>query len=315
MWRASYQDGDPIAKVDGDCWLDCPLVTSEGEVLGKITLGCDQQLSPQEFSAFSVLSAWFANVLAAMRDRIERAKQRWVVEAAELSMTTMAHNMNTQFAPLGLILAKYRRKESSWHGAVELNNQFASVYGALSRIALEANDKLGVVKISPVHFDLLQTLREVLSTNLSDGQWVLTCSAEEARLEADDGKLRDVIVELLYNAQKHVTPRESLFMEVTVRIGDGEIEVLFQDNGRGVPNEIKERIFDNFFHTYTGRGDDHGQGLGLNWARRVMEAHGGTLVEKGKLGNGACFVACIPVKPIKSDVQNAEERYVSIFDR
>jgi len=70
-----------------------------------VTLGCTQDLSLQEFEALTVLSAWLANVLAAFRqrDRIVQEKQRRIMDAAELSMARMAHNMNTQFAVLGLI--------------------------------------------------------------------------------------------------------------------------------------------------------------------------------------------------------------------
>ena len=313
MWRASVQDQNPqLAKKNGDCWLDFPLVTTEGEVLGKVTLGCDQTLGPQEFEAFSVLSAWFANVLAAMRDRIAQAKHRWVLEATELSMARMAHNMNTQFAPLGLILARYRRKEKECSGCLALNEQFEYVYGHLSKIALSAKEKLGVVRIDPREFDLLPMLKKVLTTNLKSTQWMLICSEPTVNVEADENKLEHVISELLYNARKNISQSTTLMMRVKVRLAGNEVRLCFRDNGPGIPDDNKERIFDNFYHTYSGRDDDYSQGLGLNWARRVLEEHGGTLIEQGTFGDGACFSARLPIHAKRSAPADGKDGYVPL---
>jgi signal transduction histidine kinase len=63
----------------------------------------------------------------------------------------------------------------------------------------------------------------------------------------------------------------------------------FRDNGSGVPVENKTRIFDAFFTTHP-----HGTGLGLALVRRIVEAHQGTILERGISGEGSCFLIYLP---------------------
>jgi len=64
----------------------------------------------------------------------------------------------------------------------------------------------------------------------------------------------------------------------------------FKDNGPGVPFENKSKIFDAFFTTY-----HHGTGLGLALVRRIIEGHGGSIMEVGLPGEGADFEMYLPL--------------------
>jgi signal transduction histidine kinase len=64
----------------------------------------------------------------------------------------------------------------------------------------------------------------------------------------------------------------------------------FKDNGPGVPLELKTKIFDAFFTTR-----DHGTGLGLAVVRRIVEGHGGTILESGRPEFGADFEIYLPL--------------------
>jgi signal transduction histidine kinase len=65
-----------------------------------------------------------------------------------------------------------------------------------------------------------------------------------------------------------------------------------KDNGRGIPVANKQKIFDAFFTTY-----DHGTGLGLALVRRIIDGHGGGIVESGLAGQGADFEVYLPCPP------------------
>jgi signal transduction histidine kinase len=66
----------------------------------------------------------------------------------------------------------------------------------------------------------------------------------------------------------------------------------FLDNGIGVPLKNKTKIFDAFFTTH-----DHGTGLGLALVRRIVEGHGGAILESGTPGQGADFEVYLPLTP------------------
>ncbi|MEM9090038.1 MAG: AAA family ATPase [Cyanobacteria bacterium P01_F01_bin.53] len=72
----------------------------------------------------------------------------------------------------------------------------------------------------------------------------------------------------------------------------GWVEVRIRDNGKGIPEDVKERIFD---HLFTTKAVDKGTGLGLAIARQIIvEAHGGYLTMNSKLGEGTEFCIRLP---------------------
>lgn len=73
--------------------------------------------------------------------------------------------------------------------------------------------------------------------------------------------------------------------------GSDGIELIVQDNGPGVPAELRDRIFDPLFTTKAERGT----GLGLSICKTIVEGHGGTLELAPRAGYGARFVARFPV--------------------
>ncbi|MHA7815446.1 MAG: sensor histidine kinase [Pseudohaliea sp.] len=80
------------------------------------------------------------------------------------------------------------------------------------------------------------------------------------------------------------------------RAAGGCVEILVDDDGPGVSDELRERIFEPFFSDRSG-----GTGLGLPLARSVAEAHGGTLRLVARPGGGARFVLALPLAPGRGD--------------
>jgi len=68
------------------------------------------------------------------------------------------------------------------------------------------------------------------------------------------------------------------------------VELRFADTGPGIPEALRDRIFEPFF-TY---GKREGAGLELAIARRIVEEHGGELWAEGREGEGATFVVALP---------------------
>jgi signal transduction histidine kinase len=75
----------------------------------------------------------------------------------------------------------------------------------------------------------------------------------------------------------------------TRQLKDG-LEVMFQDQGVGIPVEKQSNIFEPFYSTKDG-----GTGLGLTVSYNIITAHGGTLELMPKRGPGACFRIFLPI--------------------
>jgi signal transduction histidine kinase len=76
---------------------------------------------------------------------------------------------------------------------------------------------------------------------------------------------------LVANAVQHTSPNS--WVKVTAKKENGQLEIAVEDSGSGVPEELREKIFEPFVSSRS-----NGSGLGLAIAREIIEAHGGTLL-------------------------------------
>jgi len=74
-------------------------------------------------------------------------------------------------------------------------------------------------------------------------------------------------------------------------LGNNKLTVSFKDNGLGIPDSIKDKIFEPF----TSHGKKEGTGLGLSITKQIVEAHGGEVTVESMLGEGATINITIPV--------------------
>ena len=71
------------------------------------------------------------------------------------------------------------------------------------------------------------------------------------------------------------------------------VEILVEDNGAGIPEDIRDQIFEPFF---TSKGREAGTGLGLSISQRIIEEHGGTITVDSTTTEGTAFTICLPAQ-------------------
>ena len=81
-------------------------------------------------------------------------------------------------------------------------------------------------------------------------------------------------------------------IHVSVTSADGLCQIVITDEGPGIPREILDKLFTPFFTTKA-----RGTGLGLSTARRLVEAHGGTLTIESPATGGTSARIRLPIKP------------------
>jgi signal transduction histidine kinase len=119
-------------------------------------------------------------------------------------------------------------------------------------------------------------------------------------ISADADQLHQVIINLLVNAQQALTAGAGPQRKLTLRTALGSLPhtVILEvaDNGPGVPEDVRRRIFEPF---YTTKPEGHGTGVGLSFSQGLAEAHGGRL-ELHPTARGACFRLTLPIDPTQA---------------
>lgn len=111
-----------------------------------------------------------------------------------------------------------------------------------------------------------------------------------------DGKMMvQVLVNLLDNAIKHT--REDGQIRIRIQQKDGMIWFYVEDDGTGIDESIKDRLFEEFT-TFRPVSQDVGKGIGLGLAicRAIVNAHGGRIYGENREEGGARFAFCLPEK-------------------
>lgn len=114
--------------------------------------------------------------------------------------------------------------------------------------------------------------------------------AEDIYGSWDDFRIEQILVNLITNALRYGGGKP---VGVILAVKGDHVEVCVQDQGRGIPANEHQRIFEKFERLGNNEVRE-GLGMGLYIARQLAEAHGGTLGVSSKLGEGSCFTLRLP---------------------
>jgi signal transduction histidine kinase/DNA-binding response OmpR family regulator len=191
--------------------------------------------------------------------------------------------------------------------------------------------EVGQITLNVNNFDLclfLKGLEEMLSLKARSKNLELIFDKAKdlpQYIEADEGKLRQILINLLGNALKF-TERGSITLKVSLRsisqakkiqqYGFLDTDTYFihfevRDTGHGISSQELDKLFTPFEQTEVGRKAQEGTGLGLSISQKFVELMGGELVVESQIGIGTTFKFEITVKsiePTKTDLN----RYLEV---
>ncbi|HOL32222.1 MAG TPA: hybrid sensor histidine kinase/response regulator, partial [Anaerohalosphaeraceae bacterium] len=177
---------------------------------------------------------------------------------------------------------------------------------AIARLTSIINDFLdiskldvGRMKLYPEKLCVQNVIRDIVEmirfvTDAKNIQLELTLHSSDLYIYADYEKFARVINNLIENAVKFVPEQTG---KITIRVEDRgtRIGIAIEDNGPGVPDKDKEKIFDRFVQVekHVGPGK-HGTGLGLAICRELVQLHSGRIWVEDNPGGGAVFRILLP---------------------
>ncbi|HEY9761079.1 MAG TPA: ATP-binding protein [Trichocoleus sp.] len=139
---------------------------------------------------------------------------------------------------------------------------------------------------------LINRAVNAVSSRAQSAKVSVQVEATELQIQGDPERLLQAILNVLDNAIKHSPPDSRIL--IALRKNGRYAEMIIQDQGKGIEEHDLPRIFEQFYTTDPSR-KGNGVGLGLAIAKRIVEAHGGSITAHSKPGQGALFMLCLPL--------------------
>jgi PAS domain S-box-containing protein len=238
----------------------------------------------------------------------EEARQK-LQQASRLGMlgelaASIAHEVNQ---PLGAILSNADAAAMLMESPDPPLDEVREILSDIRRDDMRASEVIrqvrsmvarGETQMVPLHpGELANGVAAMVRHDCKRRSISLKCDIADKLPEICGEKVRveQVMLNLLLNAMDTLKDVEQdkrdILMAVTLT-DDGMVDISVTDSGPGIPPDLMERIFENFFSTKS-----EGMGLGLALSRSIAESHGGKLLARNVPGGGASFHLILPPTP------------------
>jgi signal transduction histidine kinase len=242
------------------------------------------QLSTTLNAAFARMHSSFQRMSDFLRNLSHEVRQPLTVMRAEAEQALRQSEPGHQ----------YREMLSSQLQHVEL---LARTVSDLMEMAQSENDQIKLQCQTEDLAELVQAAVDGMRIKASEHNMQISGAVQQNVVgQFDAGQIWRLLLNLLENAIKYNRPDGKI--DVSLTSHDGVAIVSVTDTGQGIPPEEQGRIFERGFRTQSARKSGvPGTGLGLHFARAIVEAHGGSIELTSVIGSGTCFRVTLPLAP------------------
>ena len=222
------------------------------------------------------------------RTALDRLKSEFIA--------TVSHELRTPLTSLvgSLEILRESKLPAMERGFLDMASRNAERLATLVDDVIDSERiESGALKFEPARFGLAAFLREAVQLNQSYASahqvfFHLEEPVPQATLEADRGRVMQVMANLLSNAAKFSRAGEEVRVRATLRGSRVRVEVI--DRGQGIPEEFKPRVFQKFAQADASDSREKGgTGLGLAICKAIVERSGGTIGFESRPGEGTTF--------------------------
>lgn len=251
--------------------------------VARITAGdLDVTLPNRTKDEFGALTDAFNRMAARVREMV-RARDRLLVD--------VSHELRSPLTRLKVALALLPDSSKKTQAEADVAEMEALTTGLLELERLRDGRTMHLARA-----DLVALAHEAAAPFVDAHPGVVVLPAAPGiATEVDAAGLLTVLRNLLENAAKHALP-DSRPTAVSVSRAAGAVTIVVEDDGPGIPEGDRSRVFEPFFRVDPSRSrKTGGYGLGLSICRRIVEAHGGRIEASAAEPRGARFTVTLPV--------------------
>jgi predicted ATPase/signal transduction histidine kinase len=292
---------DPCVRERGIRSILCMPVRRHARSVGVLYL--DNALTPYAFppERVEVVQHLAAQLAISLENAQLLRRTEDEVRKRDEFLAVAAHELRTPLTPLFLQIASASRTARQIDAAATIVPHLTAAQGQLENLQNLVEDLLELARVATGQMsvireptDLAAVVRDVVASlepKFARARCAVTVDARGPIIGMWDGqRVGQAASNLLSNAMKFGAGSP---IEVTVESIDGMARLSVRDHGIGIPPEDQERIFGPFERAVSLRHYG-GFGVGLWTARRIVEAHGGTIRVESRPGEGAKFIVELP---------------------
>ena len=280
-------------------------------VFGVVGIPMEKQTQPDAFTSsvlFSILGEC-ALALESLRNAEEKEKAAVLAKNEQLRanlLRSISHDLRT---PLTSISGNADTLLHSYNVLDEQTRKqiFTDIYDDAQWLTGLVENLLSITKIADGSVKLHlsdQVVDDIVSESLRhidrrsvEHHITVDCGDEPLLVRVDAGLIMQVLINLVNNAVKY-TPAGSN-IRITAIPRDNMAEICVSDNGPGIPDELKEHVFEMFFIGGNPIGDSRRSlGLGLTLCQAIIHAHNGEMTLKENSPHGCIFSFTVPLSEV-----------------
>ena len=270
------------------------------------------------FFAFLVAGMVFFSLIRKKENRLKREMrehEKKIYEEKIRFLINISHELRT---PLTLIYASLKRilnKEVKQdelpeylQGAFKQANQMKDIINiVLDTRKMEVGQEVLHISSHPLH-KWIQEVAETFQTASKAKEIEITYDFDDSiqSIAYDDTKCKVVLSNLIMNALKY-SPNQTRIVIKTIRTNES-IQIHVQDQGIGLDNVDIKKLFTRF---YQGKHNEGGSGIGLSYAKMLIDLHGGRMGAFNNKDRGATFFYEIPANLQEQEVSCPQHSYLN----
>ena len=218
-------------------------------------------------------------------------------------LSNVSHELKTPLTSMKILADSLNASENA---PVEFYREFmVDMANEIDRETAVINDLIGMVRTEN-YISKLKLARVNINEFTESIMKMLSPIAESRNIEllletfspiyvmVDETKFSQVLINIIENAIKY--NRQDGHVHVSIKAFEDNCFIRVEDNGRGIPKDNLERIFDRFYRVDTSHSKEvEGTGLGLYIVREIVIQHGGRIKADSIEGEGSVFTICIPL--------------------
>ncbi|MEZ4796891.1 MAG: ATP-binding protein [Flavobacteriaceae bacterium] len=205
----------------------------------------------------------------------------------------VAHEIKNPLTPMRLSVQSFQRKfdpndpdarqkideySKTLIQQIDTMSSIASAFSNFAKMPEQKNETLNVVEVVDLALDIF-----------TEDYLTFKCDKKEIIAKLDRTQLIRVITNLVKNAIQAISQIENPKVEIQLKDDDSNVIIIVSDNGHGISEENKPKVFEPKFTTKTS-----GMGLGLAMIKNIIETYNGSITFTSKVGEGSIFKVKLP---------------------